>query len=145
MAATYDNDIIAWATEQAALLRAGKFSELDIENIAGAIEDVGKAEQFEFAKQMAALLTFLLQWACQSASRGPNLQAVIGVQRKRLQRRLSKMPSLRPLLVDEDWIADMWGDARDAACKEAGIEYVIFPEQCPWALARALDDTFWPD
>ena len=30
----YDTDVIAWANRQAALLRAGRFAELDIDHIA---------------------------------------------------------------------------------------------------------------
>ena len=33
MGALYDGDVVAWAYEQAALLRAGRWSELDIDNI----------------------------------------------------------------------------------------------------------------
>ena len=40
---TYEKDIIAWANEQAKLLRAGQFDQLDIEHIAEEIEDVGKS------------------------------------------------------------------------------------------------------
>jgi len=43
MKTSYDSDVIAWAQEQANLLRSGQFSRLDIEHIADEIEDVGKA------------------------------------------------------------------------------------------------------
>ena len=39
----YDYDIIAWAKEQAQLLRSKQFDLLDLENIAEEIEDVGKS------------------------------------------------------------------------------------------------------
>lgn len=45
MGTYYDHDVVAWAKEQAALLRAGRFSVLDVEHIAEEIEDVGKSEQ----------------------------------------------------------------------------------------------------
>ena len=45
MAITYDTDIIAWANEQAALIRARRFDLLDLEHIAEEIEDVGKSEK----------------------------------------------------------------------------------------------------
>ena len=35
---SYDGDIIAWANEQARLLRSGQFNQLDIEHIAEEIE-----------------------------------------------------------------------------------------------------------
>ena len=52
----YNEDIIAWACEQAKLLRARRFDELDIERIAEEIEDVGKREQHELAGRTSALL-----------------------------------------------------------------------------------------
>ena len=58
----YDSDIIAWASEQARLLRTGQFDRLDIEHIAEEIEDVGKSEQRELENRMANLLAHLLKW-----------------------------------------------------------------------------------
>jgi hypothetical protein len=56
MGASYERDVVAWANEQAALLRAGKLSDIDIAHIADEIEDVGKSEQRELASRMAQLL-----------------------------------------------------------------------------------------
>ncbi|MBV9287060.1 MAG: DUF29 domain-containing protein, partial [Hyphomicrobiales bacterium] len=53
---SYDRDIILWSQEQARLLRAGRFSKLDIEHLADEIEDVGKSEKRELASRMAVLL-----------------------------------------------------------------------------------------
>jgi hypothetical protein len=41
---TYEADVVAWAKEQAELIRAGQFDLLDIDHIAEEIEDVGKSE-----------------------------------------------------------------------------------------------------
>lgn len=40
----YETDVVAWANEQAWLVRNKKFELLDIEHIAEEIEDVGKSE-----------------------------------------------------------------------------------------------------
>ena len=56
----YDEDVLAWAREQAQLLRSGRYAELDIEHLAGEIEDVGKSEQRELESRMAVLLAHLL-------------------------------------------------------------------------------------
>lgn len=53
MTTPYQQDVIAWANEQAALLRAGRFAEINLEQIAEEIEDVGKSEQRELANRMA--------------------------------------------------------------------------------------------
>ena len=62
MGTPYEKDVVAWAMEQAALLRAGQLSALDIEHIAEEIEDVGKSEKRELASRMAVLLSHLLKW-----------------------------------------------------------------------------------
>jgi hypothetical protein len=49
MGTSYETDIIAWANEQAALLCAGRLSDLDIAHIADEIDDVGKSERRELA------------------------------------------------------------------------------------------------
>lgn len=48
----YETDVVAWANEQAALIRAGRFELLDLQHIAEEIEDVGKAEKRELANRM---------------------------------------------------------------------------------------------
>ncbi|MGD7037035.1 DUF29 family protein [Methylotuvimicrobium buryatense] len=40
----YESDIVAWANEQAALLRAGQFNMLDLEHIADEIEDQARQD-----------------------------------------------------------------------------------------------------
>lgn len=45
MSTKYETDVLAWANEQARLIRAGRFDLLDLKNIAEEIEDVGKSEQ----------------------------------------------------------------------------------------------------
>ncbi|MGO9742822.1 MAG: DUF29 family protein, partial [Roseiarcus sp.] len=42
MSDAYQDDFYAWAMQQAALLRAGRFAVADIENIAEEIESMGR-------------------------------------------------------------------------------------------------------
>jgi hypothetical protein len=145
MGTSYDEDVIAWANEQAALLRAGKLSAIDIEHIAEEIEDVGKSEQRELANRMAVLLSHLLKWEFQSERRGTSWEATIHTQRNSIERRIRKTPSLKASLNDPDWWADAWDDAVEAASKETGLSYTTFPETCPWSMEQTLDPTFFPD
>ncbi len=73
----YETDVVAWANEQAALLRAGKLSEIDIINIAEEIEDVGKSEQRELASRMAVLIAHLLKWKYQLSHRGTRWERIV--------------------------------------------------------------------
>jgi hypothetical protein len=78
----YDSDIIAWANEQARLLREGQFSKLDIEHIAEEIEDVGKGEKRELRNRTAVLLAHLLQWQYQPGCQGNRWRRTIKEQRR---------------------------------------------------------------
>jgi hypothetical protein len=143
MGTSYEKDVVAWANEQAALLRAGKLSAIDIEHIAEEIEDVGRSEQNELASRMSVLLAHLLKWKFQSGRRGSSWETTIKVQRTAIARRLNKTPSLRPMLTDEDWVSDMWGDATDAAARETGLGN--FPDACLWSMEQVLSQDFYPD
>lgn len=79
---TYEEDIIAWANEQARLLRAGQFDQLDIEHVAEEIEAVGKSEQRDLASRMAIVLAHLLKWQFQPGRRGASWQRTIRARRE---------------------------------------------------------------
>ncbi|SAK61607.1 hypothetical protein AWB80_02692 [Caballeronia pedi] len=145
MGTPYEKDVVAWAEEQAALLRAGKLASIDIEHIAEEIEDVGKSEQREFASRMAVLLAHLLKWQLQPERRTNSWTNTVLTQRAAIERRLRKTPSLKPMLSDEDWIADMWGDARELAANETRIGFADFPESCPWPMSSVLEEGFLPE
>lgn len=140
----YDDDVVAWASEQARLLRAGRFDLLDIEHLADEIEDVGKSEQRELASRMAVLLAHLLKWQYQPERQGSSWQRTITDQRARLDRRLKKTPSLQSCLSDNDWWQDAWADAVDLAARETGIDAARLPDACPWSQAEILSQDWLP-
>ncbi|MEO8408293.1 MAG: DUF29 domain-containing protein [Oxalobacteraceae bacterium] len=144
MGATYDEDVVAWAHEQARLLRSGQLTDLDIEHIAEEIEDVGKSEQRELANRMAVLLAHLLKWEFQPDHRGSSWEATIHTQRNSIERRIRKTPSLKASLSDADWWADAWDDAVNAASKETGMAYTDFPDVCSWSQEQVMDHHFLP-
>ncbi len=129
---TYDTDVVAWAVEQARLLRTGQFDLLDIEHIAGEIEDVGKSEQRELANRIAKLLARLLKWQYQPERRGANWETIIKVQRHGIQKRLGKSPGLTPVMTDDAWRSEIWDDAVALTADETGL--ADFPETCPWSM-----------
>ena len=144
MGTSYEKDVVAWAHEQAELLRSGQLTALDIEHIAEEIEDVGKSEQRELANRMAVLLAHLLKWEYQPTLRSASWESTIHAQRNSIDRRIHKTPSLKASLADDDWWADAWGDAVLDASKETGMAYSGFPEICPWPADKVLDRAFFP-
>ena len=143
MGTSYEKDVVAWANEQAALLRAGEFSAIDVEHIAEEIEDVGKSEQRELISRMAVLLAHLLKWQYQPALRGKSWTRTIAVQRKDVVYVLNEAPSLRGKFNDAQWLDLVWSKAVLSAENETGLEG--FPETCPWAMEQVLDPAFLPE
>ncbi len=142
MTTRYEVDIVAWANEQAQLLRAGRLDLLDIEHIAEEIEDVGKSEQRELANRMAVLLAHLLKWQYQPERRGGSWMRTIKEQRKRVLLGLEETPSLSGKLHDAKWWSGVWADAVAQAIGDTGID--SFPEECPWAVSEVLDAAWLP-
>lgn len=143
MATKYQDDVINWANEQAAFLRAGNFAALDIEHIADEVEDVGKSEQRELESRMALLLAHLLKWHVQPERRGSSWETTIRNQRKAVSMRLKKTPSLKADFGDEEWWDVAWGDAVYRAEQETDLKDL--PPTCPWSADQIMDAGFLPE
>ena len=139
----YELDFYAWANEQAALLRAGKLSQADIEHIAEEIESMGKTEKRELISRLTVLLAHLLKWQYQPVRRGASWEVTIGTQRRALDRHLKDNPSLKSKL--DEAIADAYLDARGEAYVETALPKATFPTECPWTFEQMMDETFWPE
>ncbi|HWJ95925.1 MAG TPA: DUF29 domain-containing protein [Telluria sp.] len=142
MGIRYQDDVLGWAGEQAALLRARRLDALDLPNIAEEIEDVGKSAQREVGSRLSVLLAHLLKWQFQPERRSKSWQATIRAQRTGIAHALHKSPSLRHLLDDEGWLEVIWQDAVALAQADTSLD---FPDQWAWALEQVLDPGFWPD
>ena len=140
----YETDVIAWANEQAAFIRAGRFDMLDIEHIADEIEDVGKSEQNEFEKRMASLLANLIKWQYQPIHHSKSSERIIKDGRNMILRKLNKTPSLKLELDDPDFWSLSWNDGSRIAENETGM-LNVFPESCPWSFEQIMNPEFWPE
>ena len=141
---SYDKDVILWSQEQAALLRSGQFSQLDIEHLADEIEDVGKSEKRDVASRMAVLLAHRLRWQHQPERRGRSWEDNIEQQRERISRRVNKTSGLKMTLRDVDWQEDVWADATDQVEKETGLALATFGKKCPWTMEQVLATDWMP-
>ena len=139
----YDSDFFAWANEQAALLRAGRLTEADIENIAEEIESMGRSEKRELVSRLTVLFTHLLKWRHQPGLRGASWRRTIEHQRLHLTEHLADNPSLRSKLHEA--IASAYSHARIEAENETGLDRATFPASCPYAFEDAMDPNFWPE
>jgi hypothetical protein len=134
----HDQDLHAWAAEQAALLRAGDLSSVDAAHIAEEIEGMGSSLQDQLTSRLGVLLAHLLKWRYQPARRGNSWRLTIIGQRRRTERLLRKNPSLKRDLAET--LADAYGDAILAAARETDLPEDTFPPGCPWTFDQALTE-----
>jgi hypothetical protein len=138
----YREDFHAWALANAALLRSGRWPELDVEHIAEELEDMGASKERELESRLGILLAHLLKWVYQPERRSNSWIATIREQRRRIERLLRKNPSLHSSF--EEVFDDAYGDARLIAMRETGLNDRIFPEICPFLAEEVLAEDFWP-
>ncbi|HEX3994029.1 MAG TPA: DUF29 domain-containing protein, partial [Acetobacteraceae bacterium] len=124
-ATLYDTDFYAWTAEQAALLRAGRLSEADVENIAEEIESMGRSERRELVSRLSVLLLHLLKWRYQPGFRGNSWRLSIEEQRLQLLDHLNENPSLKSQL--DNLMRSAYRSGRLQAEKETGLERATFP------------------
>jgi hypothetical protein len=139
----YERDFHAWTSEQAALLRARKFSSADIDNIAEEIESMGRSERRELVNRLSVLALHLLKWRFQPALRGASWRLSIEEQRYRLASHLRDNPSLKSKLGGA--ISEGYDLAVIICARETGLSKQGLPATCPWTFEHMMDETFWPD
>jgi hypothetical protein len=138
----YERDFYAWANEQAALLRANRLGQADIEHIAEEIESMGRSEKRELVSRLIVLLLHLLKWKYQPALRGASWRSSIRVQRISIESHMQDNPSLKAVLPAA--IAEAYRVAKIEAEDQTGLPESTFPAACPWTFEQMADEDFWP-
>lgn len=139
----YDRDFYSWALHNAELLKARRFSEVDVDHLVEELEDVGKSERRALESHIRNLLLHLLKWQyqpqlCSSSWRQSIRNARLGVLKI-----IKDSPSLRPQI--QPMIGDEYPNARADAVDETGLRDEVFPESCPYTEFALLSPEFWPD
>ncbi|MEQ9670718.1 DUF29 domain-containing protein [Coleofasciculus sp. G2-EDA-02] len=137
----YENDFYAWTQEQANLLRTGRLNQIDWQNIAEEIEDMGRAEKRQLESRLELLVMHLLKWQFQPNLRSRSWQLTIKEQRLRLEKLFQENPSLKSSL--DNALEKTYPLATLSAEKETGLS--SFPETCPYTLAEILSPEFLPE
>jgi hypothetical protein len=142
-ASLYDRDFYAWTQEQGRLVREGRFSELDTENIAEELETLGRSQKKEIRSRLKVVLMHLLKWRHQAERRSNSWRGTLLEQRDELVDELKDSPSLRsyPATV----LDAAYRIARLEASGETKLALEAFPEACPFTIEQILDPDFLPD
>jgi len=141
----YEYDFFAWTQTTGALIRAGKWYDLDREALAEEVESLGRSEYRELEHRLDGLLMHLLKWHYQPSGRqtGHSWRSTIREHRRQLTRLLRDSPSLRPRMATV--LPENYANARVDASDETGLPLATFPQACPWTVVQVLDEDFWPE
>jgi hypothetical protein len=134
----YDRDFSEWLFEQAALLRAGRFDQLDVPNLVEEIEDLGKSQRRALLNRLRVLLVHLLKLRYQPTKRTGSWLGTVREQRFRLRRLFKESPSLRRFARED--VESAYQEARLIASDQTGLPPDTFPAECPFAIDSVLDD-----
>jgi hypothetical protein len=95
MSDLYDTDIVAWAEQQAALLRRRASNELDWSNLAEEIEDVARRDRDRIYRALVTAITHLLKWQFQPEMRSGAWRGAVVRARDWIAKLVKDSPSLR--------------------------------------------------
>jgi hypothetical protein len=146
----YETDFYAWVHDQAALLAARRFEDLDLPHLIEELQLMGNSERGELSNRLSVLLAHLLKlqlaaerlpYVYDRAQRGWHLTGM--EQRLQLRKLLRRNPSLHPTVPDE--LPDAYAIARLQAAIALGVDETSLPLACPWTSEQVLDEHYWPD
>lgn len=138
---SYNTDFTQWATEQAALLKAGQTAGLDFENLADEIECLSKKDKRALKSHLVILMLHLLKLQHQPDYDGKKSWVrSVNNARHCIKQLLEDSPSLVQLVPG--FIADEYEGAAENAEFEMGV--FNLPETCPFTVDELLDPGFFP-
>ncbi len=138
----YDKDFHRWTNEQANLLRQGRFTDLDVDNIVEEIETLGRSEQQELESAYRLIAIHLLKLIHQPDHASRSWLNTITRERNNIERTLDENPSLKS--KRDDLFARAYMQARKEAASETGLSLTALPEQPPFSREQAEDEAFLP-
>jgi len=138
--AGYDSDFYSWSQEQGRLVREGRWSEVDRENVAEEIESLGREQFNKLESAFRVLLMHMLKWDNQPERRSRSWANSIATRRLDLADVLADNPGLRPRINEA--IARAFRKARLEASTETGLATAKFPEACPYSFDDITSRSF---
>jgi hypothetical protein len=138
----YESDALIWTETQIALLRAGKFDQLDLENIISELGYQVRKDKSEVASRLRGLIAHLLKYQFQPERRSRSWANTIDNHREGILDVLTQMPSLRAHL--DEYIAHNYPKAVRAAARDTRKPRAAFPKENPYTTEQILDVEFFP-
>ena len=137
----YDTDFVEWTARTAQLVREGRFEEVDVENLAEEIADLGNSERSAVGSQFSRMLMHLVKERIQPERAGKSWRGSIIDARREIRFKLESSPSLRRYLAEK--LEKIYrGAVRDALQETNLTEHARdfdIPTDCPYSLDELLD------
>jgi hypothetical protein len=134
---TFERDFAAWLDEQAALLRARRWNDLDLPHLIEEVEDLAGNLRRELRSRLNVVLVHLLKLRYQPERRSGSWLASVYEQRARIEDLLEQSPSLRRFV--QSGVEREYGAARRIAAAETALSLERFPRMCPFTVADILE------
>ena len=133
----YERDVARWAAREAALIRAGRLSDADLENLAEEIDSLGREQFARVQSHLGVILLHLLKWDHQPDRRTRSWTLSIRDSRIRVETTVDMSPSLKRRR--QEAANKAYRGARLRAALETDLPLSTFPETCPYGLDEILD------
>jgi hypothetical protein len=136
--ALYNKDFAEWSDRTAALIRAGRFHEIDVENVAEEIESLGKSERHQLRSRIVQILEHLLKLKLTTGPLRENNErgwrGSIRRQQGEIEQVVCDSPSLKDRLTRE-----MLESCYRTAAGTVATEYAVKPPAlCPFGWGDVL-------
>ena len=143
-AALYDEDFYLWTRDQAAAIRAGRFTDLDVEHLAEEVEDLGSEQRAGVRSRVRTVIEHLLKLQFSPAVEPrPGWRRTVRTRRQGIRDRLTT--TIRKAVEDD--LRELYDDARANAVdglmafgEQAAAD--ALPAECPYTLEQILGDWF---
>jgi hypothetical protein len=138
----YEEDFYSWAKAQADLLRAGRYSDLDLEHLIEEVDDLGESLKRSVRRRIRTIIEHLLKLE-HSPARDPHTGWVETVMTQRSDLEDELTPSIRREV--EPALPDLYDRARRnvATSLRQHAENAAadaLPKTCPYALDQITGD-----
>ncbi len=140
----YEKDYYSWTQEMARALSEHRTDDIDFENLAEEVGDLGKAEKRALKSQLERLIAHLLKWTfTDKTGHAGSWYSTIQNAREEIQDILDENPGLKPLL--KDLYKASYRKGVSWAGSETNQYPDCFPVKCPWTLEQVTDSEFFPE
>ncbi|MBE9228731.1 DUF29 domain-containing protein [Phormidium sp. LEGE 05292] len=138
----YEQDFYLWLQTNINLLKQGKFTEIDLENLLEELESMGRSDKNALKSNLRVFLMRLLKYKYQPEKQTNSWLYTIIEHRIRLEDAFKTSPSLYRFF--EEIFSESYQNARKLAAGETGLSIEIFPPESPFTVEEVLNADFLP-